>query len=184
MSGEALTPAEQKALEDFLFTEIAVAAGARSLVVQIHTGNGDGPYFNNQRADPGLLESALGSAPLRKTNFVLVHGGRPFTSTAQAMLDKPNTYADFSAQTFYLTPHALAEVLRGWLGWHPEKVLFGTDAHSDVDSSLTGYEERQWLMTYKARRALAMALTTMMRDGESLAHGQWKSLAWCCVRMP
>ena len=91
--------------------------------------------------------------------------GRPLFTT-QAMLDKPNTYADFSAQTFYLTTHALAEVLRGWLAWHPEKVLFGTDAYSDAETPLTDYEEKQWLMTYKARRALAIALTSMMRDGE------------------
>ena len=161
-----LTAAERMTLKDYLFTEVALAAGARSLVVQIHTGNGDGPYFNNQRANPGLLENALASPPLQKTNFVLVHGGWPFTSSAQAMLDKPNTYADFSAQTFYLTTHALAEVLRNWLGWHPEKVLFGTDACSDVDSPLTGYEEKEWLMTFKARQALAIALTAMMRDGE------------------
>lgn len=72
----------------------------------------------------------------------------------------------FSAQTFYLTTHGLAQVLRGWLAWQPEKVLFGSDAYSDVNSPLTDAEEKQWLMTYKARRALAIALTAMMRDGE------------------
>jgi predicted TIM-barrel fold metal-dependent hydrolase len=65
-----------------------------------------------------------------------------------------------------LTTHALAEVLRGWLGWHPEKVLFGSDAYSDVDSPLVDWEEKEWLMTHKARRALAIALTAMMKDGE------------------
>lgn len=164
--GAALAPGEVKTLEDYLFSEVAMAAGATGLVVHIHTGNGDGPYFNNHRADPGLLENALNSKPLRQTNFVLLHGGWPFHATTQAMLDKPNTYADFSAETFYLTTHALAEVLRGWLGWHPEKVLFGSDAYSDVDSPLVDWEEKQWLMTYKARRALAIALTAMMNDVE------------------
>jgi predicted TIM-barrel fold metal-dependent hydrolase len=82
------------------------------------------------------------------------------------MMDKPNTYADFSAQTFYLTPHALAQVLRGWLEWHPEKVLFGSDAYSDANTPLSDYEEKEWLMTWKARKALAIALTAMMRDEE------------------
>ena len=164
--GTVLQAPERKALEDYLFGEIAAAAGRNGLVVQIHTGNGDGPYFTNRRADPALLETMLDSKPLRKTNFVLVHGSWPYHLTAQAMIDKPNTYADFSAQTFYLTTHALAEVLRGWLGWHPEKVLFGTDAYSDVDSPLADYEEKQWLLTYRARRALAIALTAMVRDGE------------------
>ena len=52
-------------------------------------------------------------------------------------MDKPNIYADFSAQTFYLTPHALAQVLRGWLEWHPETVVFGSDAYSDANTPLS-----------------------------------------------
>ena len=166
VSGQSLEPLHLKALEDYLFREIAARAGAHGLVVQIHTGNGDGPYFNNRRADPSMLESALNAKPLRNTKFVLLHGGWPFHLTTQAMLDKPNTYADFSAQTFYLTPHALAGVLRGWLAWHPEKVLFGSDAYSDENSPLSDYEEKTWVSMDKARRALAIVLTDMMRDGE------------------
>jgi predicted TIM-barrel fold metal-dependent hydrolase len=164
--GGVLDPAQTKALEDYLFYEICARAGAHNLVVHIHTGNGNGPYFNNSRADPLLLEPALNSKALRNTRFVLLHGGWPFALHAQAMLDKPNTYADFSAQTFYLTTHALAEVLRGWLAWHPEKVLFGSDAYSDANTPLSDYEEKQVLMTLKSRRALAIALTAMVRDQE------------------
>ena len=156
----------EEILEDAIFCDVATVAGANGLAVHIHTGNGDGPYFNNHNADPGLLERALNHKSLRKTNFVLVHGGWPYHLVAQAMLDKPNTYADFSAQTFYLSTHALAEVLRGWLSWHPEKVLFGSDAYSDLDSPLMDWEEKQWLTTYKARRALAIALTAMMQNDE------------------
>jgi predicted TIM-barrel fold metal-dependent hydrolase len=47
-------------------------------VVHIHTGNGDGPYFNNSHANPALLEDALNSRALRKTSFVLLHGGWPY----------------------------------------------------------------------------------------------------------
>jgi uncharacterized protein len=153
-------------LESVLFCEIAAIAGEQGLAVHIHTGNGDGPYFNNSRANPELLENALNHKRLRKTRFVLLHGGWPWHLVAQAMMDKPNTYADFSAQTFYLNTHALAEVLRGWLSWHPEKVLFGSDAYSDLDSPLVDWEEKQWLMTHKARRALAIALTAMLNNGE------------------
>jgi predicted TIM-barrel fold metal-dependent hydrolase len=165
-AGAALDPVQTKALEDYLFYEISARAGAHQLVVHIHTGNGNGPYFNNSNADPLLLETALNSKALRNTRFVLLHGGSPFQLNAQAMIDKPNTYADFSAQTFYLPTHALAEVLRGWLGWHPEKVLFGSDAYSDANTPLSDYEEKEVLMTQKARRALAIALTAMVRDGE------------------
>jgi hypothetical protein len=166
LKGEPLAAAEQKLLEDYLFGAIASAAGAQQLVVHIHTGNGDGPYFNNSHANPALLEDALNSRALRKTNFVLLHGGWPYHEVAQAMIDKPNTWTDFSAQTFYLGTHQLAEVLRDWLSWHPEKVMFGSDAYSDADSPLTDWEEKEFLMTSKARRALAIALTAMLQNGE------------------
>ena len=166
LRGQAFNDVEQKALEDYLLREVAASAGASGLVVHIHTGNGDGPYFNNQRANPGFLENAINSRPLRDTKFVLLHGGWPFHSLTQAMIDKPNTYADFSAQTFYLTTHAMSEILRDWLSWHPEKVLFGSDAYSDTDSPLTDWEEKEWLMTYKARRALGVALTAMINNRE------------------
>jgi uncharacterized protein len=165
-SGAVLTPTEGKSLEDHLFNDIAARAGALGLVVHIHTGSGNGPYFDNSRANPCLLEPAIDSEPLRHTNFVLLHGGWPFYLVTQAMMDKPNTFADFSAQTFYLTPYALAQVLRGWLEWHPEKVLFGSDAYSDANTPLSDYEEKEWLMTWKARKALGIALSAMMADGE------------------
>lgn len=180
-SGTTLAPAEAKALEDHLFSDIAARAGAYGLVVHIHTGNGDGPFFNNSNANPGLLESAIGSKPLRQTNFVLMHGGWPFHTIAQAMLDKPNTYVDFSAQTFYLTPHALALVLRGWLEWHPEKVLFGTDAYSDENSPLSDYEEKEWLMADNARHALAIALSAMIREGY-ITRGRASEIAHMIMR--
>jgi len=165
-SAQSLSVAEHKVLEDYLFGAIASAAGAQQLAVHVHTGNGDGPFFNNMGANPGLLENVINSRALRKTNFVLLHGGWPWPAVAQAMTDKPNTYVDFSAQTFYLGTHQLAAVLRDWLSWHPEKVLFGSDAYSDQDSPLSDWEEKEILMTGKARRALAIALTAMIQNGE------------------
>jgi predicted TIM-barrel fold metal-dependent hydrolase len=166
VAGTGLTSLDEKALEDYLFVEVSARAAEHGLVVHIHTGNGNGPYFDNTTANPGLLEDALGCERLGHARFVLLHGGWPFHLVTQAMLDKPNTYADFSAATFYLTTHALAEVIRGWLGWHPEKVLFGTDAYSDESTPLSDYEEKQWLLTEKSRDAVAIALTGMIDDGE------------------
>jgi len=162
----SLTPAEIKLLADHLFGVIALAAGTQQMAVHIHTGNGDGPYFNNGYANPGLLEKQINSRALRNTNFVLLHGGWPYHAIAQAMIDKPNTYVDFSAQTFYLGTHQLAAVLREWLSWQPEKVLFGTDAYSDSDSPLNDWEEKEVLLSARARRALAIALTGMLQNGE------------------
>ena len=102
----SLSPAEQKLLEDYLFGAIAAAAGAQQLVVHIHTGNGDGPYFNNERANPGLLENVVASnARCARPASCCCTAAGPGTRVAQAMSDKPNTWLDFSAQTFYLGTH-------------------------------------------------------------------------------
>ena len=59
---------------------------------------------------------------------------------------------------------ALAGVLRQWLGEYPEKILFGTDA---FDGGIEqGWEQVAWVASNTARRALGIALTGMMRDGE------------------
>jgi hypothetical protein len=161
-----LSAAETKLLADYLFGAIAAAAGAQQLAVHIHTGSGDGPYFNQGNAHPALLEKQLNARALRSTSFVLLHGGWPHHAVAQALIDKPNTYVDFSAQTAYLGAHQLAGVLRDWLSWQPEKVLFGTDAHSGDDSPLNAWEEEEVMLSGKARRSLAIALTAMMQNGE------------------
>jgi hypothetical protein len=54
--------------------------------------------------------------------------------------------------------------LRSWLTAWPEKVLFGTDAFDGGADQ--GWEEGAFLGVMTARRALALALTGMMRDGE------------------
>jgi predicted TIM-barrel fold metal-dependent hydrolase len=80
------------------------------------------------------------------------------------MFGKPNVYADFSAQTFFLYPRGLSEVLRSWLETYPDRVLFGTDAFSFGPA--VDWPELAWLSNTTARTALAMALTGMMNDGE------------------
>ncbi len=72
-----------------------------------------------------------------------------------ALFEKPNVYADVSAQTFLLYPRALSETLRAWLEYDPEKVLFGTDTEDGVVSLDLGWEELGWMTTHTARQALA-----------------------------
>lgn len=79
-------------------------------------------------------------------------------------MSKSNVYADFSGLTFLLYPRALGEVRRNWLEFHPDRVLFGTDAFALTPE--LGWEEVGWLAASTARRALALALTGMMNDGE------------------
>jgi predicted TIM-barrel fold metal-dependent hydrolase len=111
-----------------------------------------------------LLESAFNDPKLRKTNFVIVHGGYPFTKQTASLLSKPNVYADFSAQTFFTYPRELSEILRNWLESYPDKVLFGTDAFAFTPA--VDWGEVAWLSNTTAREALALALTGMMNDDE------------------
>jgi predicted TIM-barrel fold metal-dependent hydrolase len=155
---------EYKTLQDYLFRYIARECGRLGMAVHIHALDGAGSFYKQSGSNPLLLESAFNDPELRKTNFVIVHGGYPFTKQTASLMTKPNVYADFSGQTFLLYPRALSEVLRNWLEYFPEKVLFGTDAF--VLTPEIGWEEGAWLAVMTARQALALALTGMITDGE------------------
>ncbi len=172
------TPAEYKKFQDYVFRYIATEAARLDLVVHIHTGGGCGHSFNLKTANPILLESFLNS-PDRKAKIVLVHGGYPFTNETAFLLEKPNVYADFSAQTFLLSPSALSRVLKSWLEYEPEKILFGTDASPATPD--VGWEESAWLTNKTAREALAIALTEMVNDGE-ITHQRASELARMILR--
>jgi predicted TIM-barrel fold metal-dependent hydrolase len=161
--GEPPAP-EYKTLQDYLFRYIAREAGRLVMAVHIHAIDGAGSFYKQSGSNPLLLESAFNDPGLRKTNFVIVHGGYPFTKQTASLMGKSNVYADFSAQTFLLYPRALGEVLRNWLEYYPDKVLFGTDAFALTPE--VGWEEGGWLAVVTARQALALALTGMMNDGE------------------
>lgn len=163
-SGGVPPAKDYKALQDFLFYHIAKEAGRLGLAIHIHMIDGAGGYYRPSGSIPLLLESTFNDPELRKTNFVVVHGGQPFTRQVLSMFGKPNVYADFSAQTFFLYPRALSEVLRSWLETYPDRVLFGTDAFSF--GPLVDWPEVAWLSNTTARKALALALTGMMNDGE------------------
>ena len=156
--------AAYKTLQDYLFHKMAEEAGRLGLAIHIHSIDGAGGYYRQSNSNPSLLESTFNDPSLRKTNFVLIHGGYPFTKQTAALLGKPNVYADFSAQTFLLYPRALSEVLRNWLEGYPDKVLFGTDAFTFTQA--VDWPEVAWLSNTSARQALALALTAMMNDGE------------------
>lgn len=157
-------PDDYKAVQDYLFHYIASEAGRLGLPVHIHTIDGAGSYYRASGSNPLLLEPTFNDPSLRKTTFVIVHGGMPYTAQTQSMFGKPNVYADFSAQTFFLYPRALSQVLRSWLESYPNRVLFGTDAFTFGPA--VDWPELAWLSNSTAREALAMALTGMMNDGE------------------
>jgi predicted TIM-barrel fold metal-dependent hydrolase len=156
--------ADYKQLQDYLFRYIAAECGRLGMAVHIHTDAGAGSYFQVAGANPLLLESVLNDPELRRTRFVMLHGGWPFTREITALLTKPNAYLDFSSQDLVLSPATLARGIREWLAFVPEKVLFATDAYPYSDE--LGWEESGWIAARNGREALAIALTGMMRDGE------------------
>jgi len=156
--------AAYKKLQDYLFRYIATECGRLGLAVHLHVAWGSDGYFHTAGTNPLLLEPVLNDPQLRRTNFVLLHGGWPFTSEITALLSKPNVYTDFSEQNFITYPRALAQVLRGWLEFAPEKVLYATDAYPYSEEMY--WEEAGWIANSTSREALGLALTGMLNDGE------------------
>jgi hypothetical protein len=163
-AGGTPTHAEYKNLQDYLVRAIAREAGRLRLTIQIHTLETFGGFYRSAGAAPHLLEPLVNDSTLRATRFVVVHGGWPLVGETQGLITKPNVYADISMMDIVLPPAQLAPVLRQWLNEWPDKVLFGTDA---FDGGLEqGWEQVAWVGATTARRALAIALTGMMRNGE------------------
>jgi hypothetical protein len=160
----AKQPADYKLLQDFLFRYIALECGRLHLAVHLHTLSGGGSYFSIAGANPMLLEPIFNDPRMRRTNFVLLHGGWPYVRQANALLQKPNVYLDLSQQSLTFPPRTLATWLRELLGTFPEKVLFGTDGYGLSEAE--GWEESTWIANRNARQALALTLSGMVADGE------------------
>jgi predicted TIM-barrel fold metal-dependent hydrolase len=157
------TAAEYKTLQDFLFKQIALEAGRLGMAVHIHTGSGCGEFFDDSGADAMLLSPILNDPDLRKTNFVVLHGNPPRERSVSALIIKPNVFVDMSVLEFYWSPTELARILRPWLEVMPEHVMFGSDA-GPFGAGLD-WEETILIASHNARRALAIVLSDMVRDG-------------------
>ena len=152
------------ALQDYIFRFIALECGRLGMAVHIHTGAGAGGYFDVAGSNPMLLEPLFNDPALRHTNFVMLHGGWPFSGLVTPLLEKPNAWADFSAQALLLSRDELSGTIRSWLEFVPEKVLFGTDAYPYSPDQ--GWQETAVSSSRAGREALKLALTQMMREGE------------------
>jgi len=156
-------------LQNYLLRYVAAEAGRLGMLVHFHTGGGCGSYFDLPGSNPALLSSLIDDPTLRKTTFVLVHGGaQTYSKEVSYLLSKPNVYADLSEQTWLLSSRALSAVVRDWLEWYPDKVLYGTDLAPGPPE--LDWEEVGWVENQTARQALAIALTGMMNDGEITRH--------------
>ena len=88
---------------------------------------------------PLLLTWAFNDPTLRKTNFVVVHGGYPYYRRDA----RPDQQAErlrgfFGAVVLRGRARAGGAVCGGWLTQWPEKVLFGTDATPNTDDDRLG----------------------------------------------
>lgn len=177
--GGVPTHAQYKTLEDYLFHEIAHRAGRLGMAVHLHVLYEFGGYYDENGAAPHQLETIANDPTLRGTNFVMLHGGWPLTNETLSLLGKPNMYADISMMTQFIEPSQLAQVLRNWLSQWPGKVLFGTDSFDGGPAQ--GWEQGALLAATSARKALGIALTGMMRDGE-ITRGRADTLAEMVLR--
>lgn len=188
--GANLTESEHRAVQDHIFRRLVTEAGTLDLPVQIHTGLGAKPRFIIANSNPLLLESVFRDVP--RTQFLLLHGGWPFDREATAALAHENVYLDFSVASLYFYPRRLAELIRGVLEWFPEKLIYGSDSHSDRSiaklsgvppraNPLAGWEEKSWLVDRTSRQALTIALSGMLDDGQ-IGHDQALPLAQQVMR--
>jgi len=171
--------ADYKALQDYLFAYTAREAGRIGLAIHIHVANGGGANYDQRGSNPLLLIWAFNEPSLRKTAFVVVHGGYPYYRDTAGLLSKPNVYADFSALSFFEGVTGQADLLRPWLSQWPEKVLYGSDATPNTDE--ISWEETGWIASHEAREAVAIALADLIRDG-SISRSRASDIARLVLR--
>lgn len=160
-------PVDYRTLQDYLFRYIATECGRLGMAVAIHTGMGSGSYYDTNGGNPTNLESLFNDPALRRTKFVMLHGGYPYSRQVVPLLTKPNAYVDISMQGLIQSPSMVAEMLRPWLEITPDKVLFGTDAYPMAPNAGMGWEETAWATAEANRQGLGLALTTMMNEGSA-----------------
>lgn len=158
---------EYKIVQDYLFRHIAREAGRLGMPVHMHCALGAGSYFRAANANPIQLDALFDDPSLRKTKFVMLHGGWPFAREAAAEILKPNVYLDFSAFMYETYPVEGAQAIRSYLEAAPQKVLYGSDASPFSDT--IGWEETAWIGSTTGRLSLGLALTGMLEDGEITA---------------
>jgi uncharacterized protein len=152
------------AVQDYLWRHIILEAGKRNLSVHIHSSLGVPPFLRTLESDVRNLEDVLADPKFFGTPVVLIHGGGPWHEIAIYLALKPNVWVDISSMGFLHPVPDFANILRQFLLFAPEKVLYGTDAASYP--SVPGGADVQHIMVSRATRdALYLALAGLIRDG-------------------
>jgi predicted TIM-barrel fold metal-dependent hydrolase len=160
----ALSRNEYLALQDYLWRHILLEAGKIKLPVHIHSSFGVPPFLRTLESDVRNLEDVLADPSFFETPIVLIHGGAPWYEVASYLALKPNVWIDISALGFLRPVPELANILRQYFLFAPDKVLFGTDA-GNAPSVPGGADVQHILVSRAVRDALYVALSGLIRDG-------------------
>lgn len=162
-AGGVPTAKEYTLFQDYIFRVLLDEAGKLKLPVHFHSAVGIGDYFSLRQGHPLNLENVLRDPRYRNVNFVLIHGGYPYTLDMIWLTAAKNVYTDSSLMGYYVYPSELKSILKQWISLYPEKIMFASDAFPFNDA--VGAEETFWLAVRSARTALAAALAELVSEG-------------------
>ena len=154
---------EYRTFQDYAFRVLIDQAGKINLPVHFHSAVGIGDYFSLRNGNPLNLENVLRDPRYAKVNFVLIHGGYPYTLDMIWLTAAKNVYTDSSLMGYYVYPSELKNILKQWISLFPERMMFGSDAFPFGDA--VGAEETFWLAARSARTAIAAALADLVSEG-------------------
>jgi uncharacterized protein len=158
-------PSDQdyRTFQDYIFRVLIDEAGKLNISVHFHSAVGIGDYFSLRNGNPLNLENVLRDPRYAKTNFVLIHGGYPYTLDMIWLTAAKNVYTDSSLMGYYVYPSELKHILKQWISLYPERMMFGSDAFPFNEA--VGAEETMWLAVRSARTAVAAALAELVAEG-------------------
>ncbi len=165
------------AVEDFLFHAIAAECGRLGMAVHFHTAK--------QRAATSISKEPIrcgskgcSTIRLRKTNFVMVHGGWPFTREVERLPVCSNVDGLFAAAVpAGCAKSELARTIRAWLEVTPEKVMFGTDSYPTAPEAGLGWTDATLIASEKGREALGqrqyLPMPVVWAKARHRGRGRW-----------
>lgn len=162
-AGGVPTAEEYLLFQDYIFRVLIDQAGKLKLPVHFHSAVGIGDYFSLRNGNPLNLENVLRDPRYSNVNFVLIHGGYPYTLDMIWLTAAKNVYTDSSLMGYYVYPSELKNILKQWISLYPEKIMFASDAFPFNDA--VGAEETFWLAVRSARTAVAAALAELVSEG-------------------
>ena len=162
-AGDVPSEDEYRTFQDYIFRVLIDQAGKLKLSVHFHSAVGVGDYFSLRNGNPLNLENVLRDPRYSNVNFVLIHGGYPYTLDMIWLTAAKNVYTDSSLMGYYIYPSELKNILKQWISLYPEKIIFGSDAFPF--NNAVGAEETFWLAARSARTAVAAALAELVAEG-------------------